>query len=377
MPRPRTRANGAGTVYKRPDGRWCATVTLPGGKRRSRVTRLQREAAAWLAQTKADLQHGALPADTHVTVAEHLERWLQDVVAVGPRYSTYIAYRAACHAHWIPLLGNVKVGSLTRQQVQGAVAALTRQGFAASSINQWRMVLGAGLSYAVELGLARTNAAAKVRCPERVPRQRTLLDRAQAQTLLNAVQGHDYEAAFVLCLTAGLRIGEVLALKWADVDWESGCFWVRGGLTRGKGTTVAGPPKTSSSERRIPLTAWGLAALKRQQTRCRELRLKAGRRWRECDLVCPHPSGRNWSPSSFLPRQWLPAVAATGLPNLRPHDLRHNATTVLLELGVELKVVQEILGHKSAATTLGVYAHTRPEEHREAMARLDRWLEQG
>ena len=197
----------------------------------------------------------------------------------------------------------------------------------------------------------------------------------QAQQFLEAAQGDPLEALYVLGLTTGMRQGELLGLKWEDLDLAMGTLQVRRTIARlvGKGFTTS-EPKTARSRRKIHLTKLAIDALKRHRIRQNEARLAAGPTWNEQGWVFCSEVGGPIEVSNMIRRSFRPILVKAGLPVMRFHELRRSAASLLLSMGVHPKIVQELPGHSSVSTTLDIYSHTLPSLQEEAVSRLNTLL---
>lgn len=377
MPRKKA-SNGSGSVYRRPNGHYVAAlvvgVTADGRQqRRTHSARTAREAREWLADAQVALRKGFLAPAVHGTFAELVEAWLR-ASALETRGSSQLTYRTQMARHALPRLGDVPLGRLSRQDLQDVLADMVDQGYAAGTVHYTRALLHAACAYAVDTGLLPTNLAQHLKCPKVEPADKRILSQAECWQLLDGVRGTTYEAVPVLALTTGLRLGELLGLQWADVDWQAGTLAVCRTVARGAAGLTVNPTKTRAGKRPLLLTDIGLAALKRQRARDAELRLAAGPAWTENDWVFPNHVGRLYWCENYRREVWRPLVARIGLPDLRPHACRHSLATILAALGVPPATAQRILGHSRVTTTLDVYVHPGAEEQREAMGKLGAWL---
>jgi integrase len=195
----------------------------------------------------------------------------------------------------------------------------------------------------------------------------------QVQTLLCAVQGDRLHALYVLAVSTGMRQGELLALRWRDVDLAGSALAVRATLQRTKEEGyVLRTPKTKQSQRRITLGAVASAALRTHRARQAEERLAVGSEWdASLDLVFPNTLGRPMDATNLLHYHFYPLLKRAGLPRTRFHDLRHTAATLLLGRGVNPKIVSEMLGHASISITLDVYSHVLPDMQAHAAREMD------
>lgn len=359
------RGNHEGSLYQRADGRWAAEISLPNGKRKVFYGKTRKEVEKKLRDALNDLEKGVLPPDGRQTVEQFLNYWLSAVEHdIEP--STFRGY--GFHVRrFIKEFGKVALAKLTPQQVQAFYARLLKQGLAPTTTNRTHAIIKGALKDAMRLGLISRNVLDIVRPPRYEPAPKQVLTEEQARQLLKAVRGDRLEALYVLVLATGMREGELFALLWGDVDFESGSLEVRHGLQR----TIQGyrmhRPKTRSSKRTIALAPHVVKALQQHRQRQEEEKLILGDAW-DCtyDLVFPNAFGRPKKPTNFIRKQFPRMLAKAGLPDIDFHDLRHTAATLLLKRGVHIKVVSEMLGHSSISITLQIYAHVLPNMQRDA-----------
>jgi integrase len=212
--------------------------------------------------------------------------------------------------------------------------------------------------------------------PPRVPKKEMqALTGEQAQQFLEAASGDPLEALYVVALTTGMRQGELLGLKWMDLDLALGTVQVRRTISRlaKKGFTVS-EPKTAKSRRKIHLTHLAIEALKRHRLRQNEAKLAAGPAWDEQGWVFCNTVGRPIEVGNMIRRSFRRILTKAELPIIRFHDLRHSAASLLLSLGVHAKIVQELLGHSQIGLTLDTYSHVLPSLQEEAVSRLNTLL---
>jgi len=227
------------------------------------------------------------------------------------------------------------------------------------------------LSDAVKQGLVARNVASLVSPPRFDRYEAQTLTVGQAERLLEVAHGSHLDALLILALTTGMRRGELLALRWDDVDFQQSLVSVHRTMTRVGGYGyVEGEPKTRSSRRRIVLPGVALEALKDHRERQAQVQLKVGETWQDKGLVFCDDSGGFFSPDVVLYR-FGKLLSKVGLPHMRFHDLRHSAATILLVAGVHPKVVQERMGHSTIAMTLDVYSHVLPSMQQEAAGKID------
>jgi integrase len=192
----------------------------------------------------------------------------------------------------------------------------------------------------------------------------------QARALLAACEGERLGARYVLALTTGMGRGELLDLRWTDVDLVVGVLAVRSTLYRAEGRLVLAEPKTARSRRLIHLTPDAVAAFRAHRYHQLQERLQLGPAWDAHDLVFANELGRPVQAQNMIRRSFYPLLGQAGVPRIRFHDLRHSTANLLLTGGVHPKVVSEILGHATVGITLNVYSHVLPAMHREAVGAM-------
>jgi integrase len=305
------------------------------------------------------------------TVETFLEEWLKATKHnVRPR--TWQRYEEYVRLHVTPHIGKVKLSKLCPQHLQRLYSDRIEEGLSAQSVVHLHRMLHKALSQGLRWGQVARNVTQLVD-PPRVPR-RTMqaLSPQQAAKLVKTAAGDPLEALYVLAVTAGLREGELLALRWRDVDIDGRTLRVMGSLQNlpGEGLTIV-EPKTAHSRRRLAIGALAADALRRHRTRQKQERLRKGGRVSDDDLVFANGQGRPINPSNLLSRSYRPLLTKAGLPTVRFHDLRHTAATLLLGEGVHPKIVSEMLGHSTVGITLDLYSHVTPTMQQEAADTLD------
>jgi integrase len=200
-----------------------------------------------------------------------------------------------------------------------------------------------------------------------------VLDDKQVRTLLLTARGSRYEALFRMAVTTGMRESELLGLRWSDMDWDGKRVSVQRQLQLIDGKYVFTNPKSAAGRRVIALGEGMINALRHHQTVLADERRAVGDHWVENDLVFPSTRGTPGDKHNLL-KAFKRLLEAAGLPDIRFHDLRHTAATLLLQQGVNPKVVQERLGHADISMTLSVYSHVLPSMQEEAAEKVDELL---
>ena len=204
------------------------------------------------------------------------------------------------------------------------------------------------------------NPADDVKAPTPTPKEMHPLSAHEARRFLEAARGNRLEALYVLAVHTGMRRGELLGIKWGDVDLENATVRVRRTLTRNGTGYVLGEPKTKKSRRTVRITPQAVEALKSHRVKQSQEMLTSGSLYQEQGLVFPGTGGGLINPSNLRQRSFKPLLEHAGLPRITFNDLRHTCASLLFQKNVHPKFVQELLGHASVAITLDTYSHMLP-----------------
>ncbi|GHO51693.1 tyrosine-type recombinase/integrase [Ktedonobacter robiniae] len=305
--------------------------------------------------------------------------WLELSQKQSVRERTFERYEEIVRLHIVPVVGRVQLQKLSAQHVQSLYTKKLDEGFSPTTVRTIHNVLHKALSTAMRWGLISRNVCKFVDPPQKKRYEVQSLTLEQIHALLAASEGHRMEALFKLALATGLRRGEIMGLKWQDIDFQKGVLQVRRVLSRtpskieGLGYKEA-DPKTQRSRRSIVVASFALEALKCHRELQLEAKSKAGAAWQEHDYVFCTSIGTHLNPTRDILDELKGLLQKAGLPDIRFHDLRHSAATLLLSLGVHPKVVQELLGHSQISMTLDIYSHVLPNMQRDAIELLNQAL---
>jgi integrase len=359
----RRRGNGEGTITRRKDGRWEARYYVPtvnGTNRKTLYGKTQAEVRDKLTKALSDRIDGIVYDDENMTVGEYLDVWLKGSVYGSVRQSTYDRDTNLVNNHIKPVLGGLKLKKLNSVHIQSFYRDRLDKGLSASTVHKMHDILRRGLAQATKWHLVQRNVADTVKPPRPAPKEIRALSAAETRRLLEAAGVDRLEALYVLAVHTGMRQGELLALRWQDVDMESAVVSVRRTLTRSGGRVAFGEPKTKKSRRSIRLTPQAVEALRSHLERqLRDMEI-LGDRYQDQGLIFTTDTGGPINPSNLRQRSFAPLLKRAGLPHMRFHDLRHTCATLLLSRGVHPKFVQELLGHATIAITLDTYSHVMP-----------------
>jgi integrase len=367
-------ANSEGSVYKRwRDGRhvgYVGAISLGDGKRVRVYGRTRAEARDKLTKARARVEAGGPVKDSTRTLASWLSDWRATTLAAsGRKDTTKELYASLSKSHIDPILGATQLDRLRPSDVERLILDMRSAGLSPSTIRSTYTVLRAALDGAVRDGLIARNVAAAVARPGLPRKEARHLSAAELSRVLDAARSSRYYPALVLCAATGLRRGELMALKWRDVDLSAGTLAVRGTVNRVDGKLVITEPKSDRARRVIPLPDPLVTMLKTHRTAQKAERMRAANVWTDHGLVFPTETGQPCDPRSFL-RVIETAANRAGIADVGVHTLRHSAAVAWLEGGVHIKQVADLLGHSSVAITGDVYGHGSDDGARRAVESL-------
>lgn len=379
MAKGRRRGNGEGSVSQRTDGRWETRISLDVPPwRKSFYFRTEPEAIQKLKEVHRDVLLGRPVAPERHTLARFMEWWLENSVKPNLAPSTYSQYSIMARCYISPTLGKVELAKLTPQQVsafhQRLRTQVGRKGKPLSkrSIQVAHDVLSIALEQAVRQELIPRNPARQVDRPRAETPPTKFLEPEQAKKLIEALKEDRLKAMYVAAIAMGLRKGEVLALKWEDLDVERGLLKVQGNLQRIEGKLVLGKPKTKKSAATASVPQIALAALRDHRIRQLEERFSMGPAWRDTGHVFTTTVGTPIDPRS-VNRHLDQLLAKVGLPHVTFHGLRHSMATLAMAAGVPREVIMKAMRHSQSSMTW-LYMHLYPELQQEVSDAMDRML---
>jgi integrase len=363
------RGQNEGTIYKRKDGTWAAQVSIQG-RRLTKYAKTRSEARSWLRMTLAQVDKGITFLGAQMELGKYLEQWLV-TVKTSVRPKTYAQYKQIVTSHIVPILGHIKLKDLRPDHIQSLYNTKLKSGTSIRTVRMIHAVLHRALNQALQMGTIIRNPSDAVIRPKLIKKEMKTLADTQVQTLLLAVRGTRYEALYLLAVTTGMRQGELLGLRWSDLDWVTRQVKVQRQLQRLPGNgMVFSEPKSASGRRVIALGSASIEILREHYKYQQLERLAAGERWIENDLIFPTIIGTPCEGSNLI-RNFKSLLRKNNLPSIRFHDLRHTAATLMLQQGIHPKVVQERLGHSQISMTLDTYSHVLPSMQEEAAQKID------
>ncbi len=370
------RGNNEGSISKRNDGRWMGRYTLHtshGPKQRAVYGKTRAEVTQKLTKAMNDRDSGLNFESGSLTLGEYLDRWLTDAVRDTVRQRTYERYEQIVRVHIKSTLGRIKLKALTPAHVRGLYREKLDSSLAPRTVQYIHTTLHKALKQAVADGLIPRNATASVKALRPTKKEIQPLSPDQVRVFLEAAHGDRFEALYVVAVHCGLREGELLGLKWEDVDFEAGTLQVRRTLSEARAGHRFEPPKNGKG-RSVRLTTRAVEALRTHLEHQLEEIGSSGDLYRDQGLVFPSRVGTAMSAKNLVTRSFKPLLTQSRLPDIRFHDLRHTFATLMLRNGEHPKVVQEMLGHATIAITMDTYSHVLPNMQRDAVDRLEELL---
>ncbi|RKN07293.1 tyrosine-type recombinase/integrase [Streptomyces radicis] len=378
------RPNGQGTITQRTDGRYqgAAYVTDTDGcrVRRYRYGDTYDEVAEKLAKLQEQERNGVPVPSKAWKVGEWLTYWLDEIVKPSTEHNTYAKYEGKVRLYLIPHLGKKSMVRLTPTQVRTALATMKREEVPPPTRAETLRVLRNALNRARREELLTRNVAELVDMPRVDKQERKPWSAKEAITFLSAVRQHRLYAALVLLLTLGLRRGELLGLRWQDIDFENEQFTPVRQVQREKGELILKKLKTDSSQAALPLPAFCADALRERKRVQNEERAKAGPRWHQEpgeDLVFTERHGGPIEPRGFSRTFETLVSNAKPIRRITVRLARHTCGTLLAFLKVHPKAAQAILRHSQISMTMDIYTHVVDDDQRAAAALLAKLLEGG
>ncbi|MEV6207185.1 tyrosine-type recombinase/integrase [Kitasatospora sp. NPDC051914] len=374
---PKRNPNGAGTVTKRKDGRYQAAVYVPqpdGTRARKFVYGNTWDECDDKRRELVERDQQGIPTPTRsAKLSEWLPYWLEHFINPQCKRTTASKYEMHVRLYLLPLLGSKGLESLSPRDVRLFLAKVTERASAATA-KESHKVLRTALTSACRDELISRNVAMMVPPPRVVSKESRPWTLDETLTFLAAARNDPLYAAFVLAIALGMRRGEIVGLRWSDVDLDHRTLVVREQVQRIGGELYSGTTK-NGKRRPIPLPRICVVALRWHRMRQDVLRHLAGAEWQESDYVFTTRTGRLVEPTNVY-RSFRRIAAAAGVPVVRMHDARHGTATLLVACGVSPRIVMEILGHSQIGLTMNVYAHVTQDSQRDALANMDRLLRQ-
>ncbi|MFG3345151.1 tyrosine-type recombinase/integrase [Streptomyces sp. NPDC048018] len=368
--------NGAGTITQRKDGRFQAAVYVlqPDGTT-ARKFAYGKTWAECDAKRRAllDKVDNGVPVPTRsMKLSEWLPYWLDNIVKPRRKKTTAAKYEVHIRLYLVPMIGTKRLESLSVADVRRFLVQMEKKTSAATAKESHR-VLRTALTAACREELVSRNVATLVEPPTVAARELSPWSLDETLDFLTAARKDPLYAAFVLAIALGFRRGEVVGLRWENVDLDKREIRVRTQRQRVGGEVYEDDPKGRRRKQTLPLPAICVAPLRWQRLKQAAARERAGEKWTETGYVFTTRTGQPIEPRNLY-RSFTRVAKNADLRVVRLHDARHGTATLLTAAGVPPRVVMEILGHSQIAVTMNVYTHVVQDTQREAVSHIDRLL---
>lgn len=373
-----------GSVIKRNTKKghaWQITVELPKdpvtGKRIRKyrtVTGTKKEAERAMREFITEIERGCYVSDNKISVSEWIKTWMDVYIIPNVSPTTLSRYQGMVRRYIDPLIGHTQVQQLNTLAVQAWVNSLkvspaSGKEMAAATIKHAYHVLKGAMDKAVLAGIIYRSPCNGIILPKGQKKQAVIFDEKQIRQLIQAAKGTEMELVIDMELCLGLRRGELLGLQWSDIDWENNQIHVIRNRVIVDGKAIVKEPKTQSSIRVLDVPAALMKKLRLHKGKCIENRMRLGWNYIVTDYIIVHPDGKPIYPE-YLSQMLTKLLEQAGLPKCRFHDLRHLCASIMVRQNVNVKVAQEILGHKDITTTMNIYSHVLPSSAKEAAEKI-------
>jgi len=386
------RSNGEGSIYKRKDGKWCATITLCNDlltgkpKRQSFYGSTRQEVSNKLIESQSRIQNGSYIEPSNLTLGQWLDYFLYEYKKASIRPKTFENYEYLIRVHLKPRIGKEPIIKLTPEIIQNFYNFLSSKGrsdgkggLSPKTVRSIHNLLHDSLTQAVKSGKLLRNVSEATTLPRKQPKQIQPLSMDDELKFLETAATDRLGIAFIVSLSTGMRLGELLGLSWSCVDLSNGIINVKQALVRVKifdenhnyeSKLIFQEPKTNAGKRNIPIPPTVLALVNTHRLNQLKEKLLVGDKYKDGDLVFCTELGSPIEPRNFI-RKFQQLLRLSGLEKTNIHSLRHTYATRLLELNEHPKVVQELLGHATIAVTLDIYSHVFPEIKKAAADKIN------
>ena len=377
------RGQNEGSIRKRKDGTWEARVTVyidATGKqvRKSLYGKTKKEAFEKMTDLQNNLQKGIITNPTEMTVREWMDVYMQTYKKPHVRPATYNNYSVKVNNHINPAIGHDKIKSLRQDIIQRFVNGLSEKGLAPSTVIDIYKLLHNALETAIDDGLIARNVANRVKLPKTSKPKINVLTAEQEIAFIEQASKTYMGIMYIFDLHTGMRLGELLGLKWSDIDFENDELHVKRTLYKAKDPDETsshwyldfGDPKTEAGKRTIPLYDSTMEILAKVYEQQETNKQKAGAAYNDNDLVFCTQLGKPLEPNNMR-RTFYSICEKIEAKGLHPHCLRHTYATRGAEKNVDMRALQAVLGHANIRETIDTYTHPSNDFKRRELMKLE------
>lgn len=360
---------------------WQITIELPKdpvtGKRVRKyksVDGKKKDAELAMHEYIREIEKGYHVTDSKITIAEWIDTWLEVYITPNVSPTTLSRYEGMIKRYIKPLIGRMQVQQLNTLAVQAwvnglKVSPVSGKEMSASTVKHVYHVLKGCMDKAVLAGIIPRTPCVGIMLPKGQKKPPVIYDEEQIKQLIAAAKGTEMELVLFIELCTGMRRGELLGLRWQDIDWDKNQIHIVNNRVVVNGKSVIKAPKTESSCRTIDVPEQLIRDLHKHKMNCWANRLRLGKAYTETDYVIVHPDGKPIY-LEYLSQLYTRLQEKAKLPKATFHSLRHLCASIMLLQGVDVKIAQQQLGHADINTTLGIYAHVLPSAAKEAAAKI-------
>ncbi len=371
----------AGQIIKRGES-WLVRVFLgrdTNGKRKfhnKTIKGAKKDAQKALNSMLRDADLGLLGNSQKQTLNEYLDVWLDTIAKPRLQYRTFKDYGDLLRRYVRESLGNIKLSDLKAVHIQTLYGKMLERGLSPRIVRYTHATLSSALKEAVKLDILPRNVATLVQLPKQTKKEMDVLSKHEAILFLETLEGERMATMFSFALASGMRCQEYLGLQWKDINFEQGTATVQRAVVwhRTGGGWHFSQPKTAKSRRTVPLPSTVMQELRRHRIRQNEERLKLGAAWHQNDFVFPSEIGTPLNPPNVTRHFKRILKKAEIRTSIRLYDLRHTTATLLLQAGINPKIVSERLGHATIVLTLDTYSHVLPNMQKDATDQLEQMI---
>ncbi|MFC1924641.1 tyrosine-type recombinase/integrase [Chloroflexota bacterium] len=341
----------------------------------------KKDAERRLAELLHQLDNGTYIKSGKTSLAEYLERWLNDYAWPNLAPRTAEGYECIVRCHLVPALGNIPLTQLKPEHLQRYYSEKLEGGrydgkgaLSKTTVSHHHTCIHRALEMALKWGLINRNPADAITPPRPQHSEMHTLNEDDLHNFLEAAKKTSYYVLFYLALSTGMRRSELLALRWSDIDLMLCQIYVTRSMHHlHSGEIVFGAPKTARGRRMVSLSPSTAMLLREHKDKQAAQLDMLGISLKEDDLVLSDPEGKPLLPDT-VSHAWTKLVNRTGLKGIRLHDARHTHASLMLKQGIHPKIVQERLGHATISTTLDLYSHVSPGLQQAAAESFDKLL---
>jgi len=333
----------------------------------------KKQAETEMRKMISEIENGGIVSPSALTVKEWMKTWLNSY-KTNIEETTKIGYQEKIDEYINPYIGHIPIKSLQSLVVQNLINDLKNKGLAPKTIRNFYNILNPAMKKAVELRMIPYNPCEGATLPKLVKFKPKVYDKDQIAEVLEKAKGTDMYLIVVLEFSLGIRRGELCALRWSDIDFENKVLTISKNRVNGKnGNVIQKSPKSEAGKRTISFGSNVEDVLKEAKKQYDEAKQTLGRAFQDSDFVIHKGDGQPYHPDS-LTQKWSRFLERNGFEVIRLHDARHSHATALVQSGVNVKVVQERLGHSDVTLTLNTYTHVLPSMDREAANVIDSFI---